>query len=295
MFPIEKMPKTLKEYCTSEDLFDFYRIVEPVTHQVYDIEDDELVPYNELCYRVWNRKKECKNCSSIRALQEQNTIIKLEYVKSKIYLVFSVPVIIKEENYILEYIKDVTVSLMVNSVYDGKDDNKNIATLINHFNELLIHDDYTGLYNKSYVYQKLSEDILRAGRTKRGLAAVVIDIDDFKEINDTYGHIAGDRVILKLAAKLKDYEKNEDIWAARIGGDEFLIVFKNISEDEIVRKCRQLKKEIADIAFKGGKERFHAFISTGAAVWKDESSAKDLIHKADLAMYEEKRAKHSKN
>lgn len=294
MFPMEKMSETLKKYCTNEELFDYYRIVEPVTHQVYDMEGGRLIPYNELCHCFWSRKNECTNCSSIRAIQEQNTIVKLEYMESMIYLVFSVPVTINKETYVLECIKDVTLSLMVNSVHDKKGDNKNIASLIHRFNELLIHDDYTGLYNKSYVYQKLSEDILKAKRADTMLAAVVIDIDDFKEVNDTYGHVAGDRVIMKLASKLKECQDDENVWAARIGGDEFLLVFKNTSEEIIQQTCRKLQTGIAEIAFKGSKERFHAYISTGAAVWQKEETAKELIHKADLAMYDEKRAKHMK-
>lgn len=295
MFPMEKMSKTLKKYCTNEELFDYYRIVEPVAHQVYDMEDGRLIPYNELCHRVWNRKNECVNCSSIRALQEQNTIVKLEYMESMIYLVFSTPVTINDETYVLEYIKDVTLSLMVNSIHDDKGDNKNITSLIHRFNELLVHDDYTGLYNKSYVCQKLSDEISKARRARTSISAVVIDIDDFKEINDTYGHVSGDKVILKLASKLKEYQKDDDIWAARIGGDEFLLVFKNTSEETVHQRRRRLETEIGDIAFKGSKERFHAYISTGAAVWQSEDTAKDLIHKADLAMYEEKRAKQMKS
>lgn len=294
MFQMEKMPEALRKYCTNERLFDFYRIVEPVTHQVYDMEDGELIPYNELCHRVWNRKNECLNCSSLRTMQEQRTFIKLEYMESKIYLVFSIPIQLKEDMYVLEYIKDVTSSLMVNSIQDEKNDNKNISSLIHRFNELLIHDDYTGLYNKSYIFQKLAEDISKARKTGESLAAVMIDIDDFKEINDTYGHVSGDRVILKIASKLKSYESDGSTWAARIGGDEFLLIFKDMPEEEVQIRCKILEKEIADIAFKGGRERFHAYISVGCTFWDSADDAKKLIHKADLAMYEEKHAKHKK-
>lgn len=294
MFQMEKMPEALRKYCTNEGLFDFYRIVEPVTHQVYDMDDGELIPYNELCHRVWNRKNECLNCSSLRTMQEQRTFIKLEYMESKIYLVFSIPIQLKEDMYVLEYIKDVTSSLMVNSIQNEKNDNKNITSLIHRFNELLIHDDYTGLYNKSYIFQKLAEDISKARKTGESLAAVMIDIDDFKEINDTYGHVSGDRVILKIASKLKSYESDGSTWAARIGGDEFLLIFKDMPEEEVQTRCKMLEKEIADIAFKGGRERFHAYISVGCAFWDSADDAKKLIHKADLAMYEEKHAKHKK-
>ena len=97
------------------------------------------------------------------------------------------------------------------------------ARLYEETRKLADHDQLTGFYNHRYLHERLGEEVVRAQRTKRPLAVLMLDLDDFKLVNDTFGHLFGDRVLVHVAGIIREVLRGSDV-AARYGGDEFAIV-----------------------------------------------------------------------
>jgi diguanylate cyclase (GGDEF)-like protein len=151
--------------------------------------------------------------------------------------------------------------------------------------ELLNRDQKTGLYGQTIFMNTLEHMIEIANTSLETFAVAVIDIDDFKKVNDTYGHLKGDQVIIKLADMLKKYF-HDNQFIARYGGEEFTIIF---SENEINHGF-ELLEELRK-AFETEKYNFmedKITISTGIAVWRQGWTSEQLFEAADMAMYTSK-------
>jgi diguanylate cyclase (GGDEF)-like protein/PAS domain S-box-containing protein len=152
------------------------------------------------------------------------------------------------------------------------------------------HDQLTGLLNRRRFDEELKREFARAGRYQTTGAVLSIDLDNFKAVNDTAGHPAGDAVLTTAASVMRDRLRATDV-LARIGGDEFAILLINVDEadahaaaDDILRTLRACRPEF------GGK-RFRIHASIGVATFApDDSTANELRVIADLAMYAAKQA-----
>lgn len=150
------------------------------------------------------------------------------------------------------------------------------------------HDALTGLPNRNLFMDRLNQAIARAQRRSESFALVYIDLDDFKEVNDTHGHAAGDSVLCTTARCLRSCIRDEDT-AARLGGDEFGLILLNVEQAKAVEVV--LEKVLSTLA-QGAHFRDMVIpirASLGASLFPvDGSDADTLLHHADCAMYSEK-------
>ncbi len=155
--------------------------------------------------------------------------------------------------------------------------------------ELSISDPLTGLYNRRFLTKRLEEEWSRCIRKQEPLSILLGDIDNFKTINDTYGHDRGDEVLKEIGAILDSMVRKEDI-AARYGGDEFVIVYSNLGSSDAAIKAEEIRKVFAEIDFPWTDSEIT--ISIGVATYPETivESTEELIQKADKAMYEAKTA-----
>ncbi|MCG2787504.1 MAG: sensor domain-containing diguanylate cyclase [Anaerolineae bacterium] len=157
--------------------------------------------------------------------------------------------------------------------------------------ELSVRDHLTGLFNRRYLEETLERELLRALRQQSSLGVIMLDVDDFKQINDTYGHVAGDTVLRKLGKLLRKHVRGEDI-ASRYGGDEFILVLPGASP-EVTRErarliCEATKAFHLNIA---GKNLDSVTFSLGIAVFpQDSPNMAGLLKAADAALYLAKNA-----
>ena len=152
-----------------------------------------------------------------------------------------------------------------------------------------IRDSLTGLYNRRYLNEALEREIRRAARTRRHLAVLVLDVDNFKGLNDTCGHEAGDTFLRELGAFLQQRVREEDV-ACRYGGDEFVILLTETSLDTAKKRARQLREGIKTLSVAHrGQFLTPPTVSLGAALYPDHGSSGDeLIRAADDALYKAK-------
>ncbi|OHB77521.1 MAG: hypothetical protein A2Z34_06175 [Planctomycetes bacterium RBG_16_59_8] len=153
-------------------------------------------------------------------------------------------------------------------------------------------DQLTGVYNRRHLDAKLAEEIGRASRYNRDLAMFIIDIDRFKEINDTCGHRQGDAVLVETAQLLRRNTREVDI-VGRYGGDEFVILMPETPPSGAVAKAESLRAAVADHPFPSvlaGGQPIKATLSIGVAVYsKTVKDADHFVHLADEALYRSKR------
>lgn len=157
---------------------------------------------------------------------------------------------------------------------------------------LAYHDPLTNLANRRAVDDELPKAMRRADRHQQMLAIVLLDLDDFKPINDRYGHAAGDEMLMTLAKRLKSATRDTDT-AARLGGDEFLLVLEDIGDDAgLTRVLNRLSRTIRKpILLEDGLE-LHANGSIGVTRYPvDNGNPEQLIRNADAALYSAKNNK----
>lgn len=158
--------------------------------------------------------------------------------------------------------------------------------------EMAVTDQLTGLYNRRYLASHLSAMFDRAYWTGRPLAVMILDIDHFKNINDTYGHDAGDKVIKEFAEGISRSVRGIDL-ACRYGGEEFLVAMPDTDMSFAAVVAERLRDELANMTFlvNSGRDEINVTVSIGIGSTEngpEDDSAQKLIKRADEALYEAK-------
>ncbi len=154
--------------------------------------------------------------------------------------------------------------------------------------QMSITDSLTGLYVHRHFQEKLENELKRASRYDNKLSLVIGDIDYFKKINDTYGHLAGDYILKNIALTLKNFTKPIDT-VARYGGEEFVIIFPDCDKEAAFVRAEKIRKEIQKQIFKFMNFEIKVTMSMGVATCPDDAIARrTLIDKADKMLYKAK-------
>ena len=151
-------------------------------------------------------------------------------------------------------------------------------------------DPKTGLFNARYFAGALAEELARAERFERPLALIMADLDLLRDINNTYGHLAGDAVLRGIAEVFRAQLRHYDV-PARFGGEEFSILLPETDVDHALEIAERIRRAVAERAFdvETSSEPIHATVSIGVAAYpKDGVDSNELIHQADLAVYRAK-------
>ncbi|MDX9999800.1 MAG: GGDEF domain-containing protein [Polyangia bacterium] len=151
-------------------------------------------------------------------------------------------------------------------------------------------DGLTQTYNKRYFLETLEREISRAARYQRALSLIMFDLDHFKNVNDTHGHLAGDYVLKHLAQVIANRIRREDV-LARYGGEEFSIILPEIERDNAVFFADKIRRLVERTPFTFENRTLPITISVGVATWApDVTNPADLIRRADERLYEAKAA-----
>lgn len=152
---------------------------------------------------------------------------------------------------------------------------------------LMARDSLTGLYNHTTTTQLLEGAIAMAARRDASLCFVMIDVDRFKSVNDTYGHPVGDQVLLALARVLQQRLRNSDL-VGRYGGEEFAVILHDASLDAAVKIVDQLRTDFEKVRFHAGNVEFSCTFSAGVAGFPKYQRMDVLREAADRSLYEAK-------
>jgi len=150
---------------------------------------------------------------------------------------------------------------------------------------LAMIDALTGLYNRRFAEQRLVAEVARSARKGHPLTVVLLDLDEFKHINDTYGHPAGDLVLQEFAAALNRAVRGGDL-AVRMGGDEFLLILPECNHEQLQLVLDRIGS--LEVAWEGRK--FPIKYSVGWKEYEAGDQPEAMLHGADQALYANKRA-----
>lgn len=165
---------------------------------------------------------------------------------------------------------------------------KKVEQLSQELQEQAFRDPLTGLYNRRYLKESLQREFNRADRELFPISILIMDIDRFKNINDTYGHQVGDKFLIIIADLLKKNSRGSDI-TCRYGGEEFVLVLPETETQAAYTRAEQFRVEISKVHIPHEMKELSVTVSMGIAAYPEHSTiAEDLIVKADLALYQSK-------
>ena len=228
------------------------------------------------CYEFWKKNRFCENCISMKTFRDKKQRSKLEFLDSTIYQVISHYVEVDGEPCVIELISQLDEDALVDN--DGR---MHLLKKLTGYNKELYTDALTGTYNRRYY-----EDRLKKMKEAAGVA--MIDLDDFKMYNDTYGHRAGDKVLDAVVKVIRKCIRKSDI-LVRYGGDEFLLILKDIGEADFVQKLHTIQEEIHQTRIQE-YEKIRLSVSIGGVRMKEET-LEEAINRADHFMYQAKTQK----
>lgn len=214
----------------------------------------------------------------MRVFQENRCFMELHHVAQAAYLITAIPIETSKGKLTLELLKNVDNMLEIHSDDDS-----------DRFNILAFKDELTNLFNRWYVDERLSKDLISAFVEQLPLSVIFLDIDNLKDINDSLGHLFGDNVLIEVSNIIMQSIRISTDWAARYGGDEFLICLNSTTTTEAFEIAERIRNKIAELVILENSK-----IKTSASLGiyssgKNEVTAAKAISLADSKMYEAKR------
>ncbi len=272
-----------------EKMYDVMRIVNPVKKEVSELREGILCKKEFTCYNFWEKQGVCDNCISMRAYNENDTMVKMEYKDKMVYMVTAIPISFQGEKLIVELLKDATNSLFMQ--YGEQGNEMMMLSTIEQINQDVIRDKLTGLYNRRFIDERLAADLIKSSISNEPLSIIFADLDFFKSINDTYGHIAGDQVLREFADELKKYIHSENDWVARYGGEEFLVCLTNTDINSARSVAEEIRINIMKKKFLINNESINVTVSLGVHTVYNENqclTVDGVIEIADKNLYRAK-------
>lgn len=221
-----------------------------------------------------------------RLQHEQNAIFKIQIIDCVLTAITTVPIMIGKSQYSMELKQNVS---RIKQYGSGSPSFDHLS--IHQIKEMAITDALTKLYNRRYIDERLPIDMQSSFELDEPISILFIDIDCFKEINDTYGHAAGDQVLCEMALLLqKQFNKGKG-WVARYGGDEILVCLPGCVKRSAKRIANRLRKTIEINPFKALGEDIQITCSIGVQTTLRDSGMKsisELVMMADKNLYRAK-------
>lgn len=187
---------------------------------------------------------------------------------------------VEVHGYLLNHRGMEYIITFVQNITERKNDEKRMA-------RLATTDELTKLMNRRRFYELVEAEIQRSRRTGQPASYITYDVDHFKEINDTYGHIAGDLILITLAETVNSCLREID-YPARIGGDEFAVLLPETKLDKALLIAERLRLKTAEMKVNHDKNTLNITISLGVAQLKEHESLEDLSKRSDMALYKAK-------
>ena len=252
-------------------IFDIVRLIdeERISHMENNCDNQEPIDQCP-CYSFWKRNKQCTNCITAKTIKDKRQRVKIEFSGTDSYQVISRYYNIEGKNYVMEL-----VNHMDNGALKDEDVCKKLESKIVSYKEKLYSDALTGVYNRRFYEENVKNSKVNAG-------IAMLDVDDFKLYNDSLGHIAGDMALCACVDTIKNCIRKSD-QAIRYGGDEFLIIIYDVTEDEFRKKLMDIQDAVNKTVIPE-YSKIQLQVSIGGVICTDETVA-DAVLRADSLMY----------
>jgi len=282
----ELYEKVRKKLSIIENMYDGIRIINPINKNIISIKNDEIKNLSGKCYESFDKGTLCSNCISMRAYIEKDTFIKMECISNKVMLIVATPVIINEEMYVVEMIKNISSQ---NNETSNVNYENNVSIMIDNINEKIIRDDLTGAYNKIYIEERLPVDIRNSSINEKLLSVIMIDIDDFENINDKCGQEIGIKILEDFSKIINDSVVKNSYWIARYSVDKFIVVLNDINKEESYKILENIRDLLEETSFEYNEEIIKLKSNLGIYCSENEiADIKSILVKLKKSIFEEK-------
>ena len=256
--------------------FDIVRLVDPENTKVLSLgKDGRLTEMPGTCHMVWNKSGRCENCISSKALARKESLNKIEFKDEQAYFVMAKYVEVGGRGCVLE---------MVSKLSDGRwldmGGRRMLLDRGSNFDRSAFVDSLTGAYSRQYFECFLAESEQVEG-------VVMIDVDHFKEVNDRFGHLVGDKALQSVAQSILSNLRQTDV-LVRYGGDEFVIIFHRLPGDVFRKKLEEIRAAVDRLTI-AEHPGLHVSVSLGGAYGVGKTT--ELFETADRLMYQAKKSK----
>lgn len=278
-------------------IFDVIRLVDPTETALVTLgEDGSICRERYHCFDLWKKDTRCEKCSSICGMQEACSMTKYEFIQNNVFCMVSNPIVIEDNvgtqhRLVLEIISHVSNHVML-----GKIGEKTVGQLIEETQKKIYTDELTGAYNRRYFREMLFTHHGQTGLVQQ-MALVMLDMRGFKQINDQYGHAVGDDVLVQSAKVLLKAVRQSDS-VIRYGGDEFIVILTNCTEEQANSSIERLSRAICEIHY-GSENELTVSADFGYAYTErfdfQAETLEKMIQAADKAMYLKKHGRLLKN
>lgn len=285
-FIMNSLEAIIKSFTVLGNLYDDFRIVDPIKKKVIYRKGVTDVYASQNCYDFWRKESHCENCISSRAFVEKDNCVKIEYTGSKVLLIMATKILYSNNKYILEAFKDITNIGIISDIESKSQEY--ILSYIQDMNNKIIRDDLTHIYNRRYINEKLPVDILSVKLSKIPCTVVMIDIDDFKIINDENGHLVGDNVLRDFSQFINHKVNAVNGWVGRYGGEEFLVSLPKMNKEDSLNFMEKIRLDIENLCFNYNKKYIKVTISCGIYEINGSEEIDEVFTKADRRLYNAK-------
>ena len=267
-----------------KDLYDTIILINPRNHTIIDI--DSKTNSKKLkqtrYYRYigfLNNKRNNKDCIIFQAYKTNKTSVKFELEYNKTFLTIATPITYDNKKYIVVLEKDISN----NKVILDDPEYKKLENSCCNLHNILNKDVLTNIYNKRAINERLSKHL---SKDSIPASIIMIDIDHFKRINDTYGHMIGDKVLVEFCNIISSCLKKDESFFGRFGGDEFMIILENVSLGTANKIANKIRKKVESHIFIYDNISLKLTCSLGGCVIDDANlEIKDFIEIADKNLY----------
>ena len=222
----------------------------------------------------------------VTAIGITHVLVSLVLIPLVLYYTYGVPLISNIQVRLFVQIIAIPIySFAFYYILKGLKKSKELKNMHNKLQIMLKYDDLTGLANRRYFMDYFEEKLNEAKENKNNLSLLMLDIDKFKDINDTFGHQRGDHTLKEVSSILTENVRKEDL-AARLGGDEFLVLLPNTDQDNAEKIAKRIKEDISSLDI--FNKNYYTTVSIGAATLNKRDDIESLLKRADDALYKAK-------
>ncbi len=280
-----------------DKIFDCIRLIDVQQENLCFEKYSDNFDYNIPKFNYNDRKNEYK-----RSINIDNSIYLPETDGNDLLLFILVPTSIENKTLIMECVLNLTSKLESSQLFinnNNLNDQINLSCfkdILYNLHNLAITDDLTGAYNRRYINKVLPTEIMKCYSNKAPLSVLFADLDSFKNINDSYGHSAGDYILCEFVKEIKKEIQHTKGWIARYGGDEFLICMPNVDKDDAKSMAEKIVLKIKQQGFEYLKNNIDLTCSIGTYTvdeFENMQSHEAILKEVDSKLYEMKKSKHS--
>ena len=234
-----------------------------------------MAPTKDCLYcRCGTEQKMCSRCVGREALMNRDRRTRVEYVEPDVYQISAEYIEIEDKPYVLELVQKVELHSVM-----GQQGSERFAEMLQSYQNRLYQDSVTGIYNRNYYDDEVREKIMDAG-------VAMIDLDNLKFTNDTFGHQSGDLVLAALADSMRHNLRTGDM-LARIGGDEFVLIMPGMKEEALQDRLQSLCDRVQSIRI-AEAPHLRVSISIGGVVTQKGETVDEALKRADKLLYRAK-------